>query len=131
MYTPAHLEWLDRTQKDNRGWPVFITEEGKDWCLKMLRRGFQRFGQMDLELARRCIWNAEVCGDDRILRPDCLCTALWDAQYGVTHRALLELGADQFFRLDSADASDALLAREPSLADAVEPKLSDKWPVGV
>lgn len=96
MYTPKHLEWLDRVDHDAYGWPVFITDEARAYCKRMLVRGFHKYTRMDLELARKCIFE-DFVREPGESRPECLKLGLYDAQYGVTHRALLEVGAVNFW----------------------------------
>lgn len=98
MYTPKYLEWLGCVEKDAYGWPVFVTMEAREWAVTAIRRGFSRWGCMDLDQARRCIFEDDV-REKGEGRHDCLRLGLWDAQYGVTYRALLAANATEIWEL--------------------------------
>ena len=95
MYTPTHLQYLDRVRAVD-GWPPFVTPDGKEYAVRMLRRGLEKYGQMDLDLAHHCVFGDYVRQSDE-RRPECLSICLWDAIYAVTYRALLEVGVRQVF----------------------------------
>ncbi len=98
MYVPSYLEHLDRSGTRD-GWPKWVDETAKTYAVKQLKAGFAKFGQMDLDLAKECIFSDAP--QTMKPKPECLKdVALWDALYAVTYRALLEVSAKQIWKLN-------------------------------
>jgi hypothetical protein len=87
-YIPSYLEKLDRSGT-NDGWPAGIDKPAKDFAIERVKEGIAKFGQIDLDLAKRCIYDGYTSQE---IVPECLRGCGWDWLYAVTYRALL--GAD-------------------------------------
>lgn len=92
-YVGGHLELLDRSGTVD-GWPKGISEASKEFAVSRVKAGLEKYGQMDLDLARRCIFDHYI---DREPVPEDLKGAAWDWLYAVTYRALLAVSAKQVF----------------------------------
>jgi uncharacterized RmlC-like cupin family protein len=90
-YVPNHLEFLSRSGTAD-GWPAGITEVGKEFATKRIIAGLEKYGQLTLDLAKRCIFDHYI---DREPVPEELNGVAWDWLYGVTHRALLAASGRQ------------------------------------
>ena len=96
-YVPSHLEVLDKSGTVD-GWPKWVDEDGKRYAVDQIKAGFAKYGQLDLDLAQRCIFD-DWAGTG-VSKPSNLTgVALWDARYAVTHRALLAANATQVWKL--------------------------------
>lgn len=98
MYTAHHLNWLDNVERHPNGWPKFVPPEAQEWATDRVREIVDdhqwRHGKaLPLhEIADRLFKSHS--GDE----PECFRRmALWDAIYGVTHRALLAAGYSQLW----------------------------------
>lgn len=92
-YVPKHLEFLSRSGTAD-GWPQGITEAGKEFATKRVAAGLEKYGQLDLDTAKRCIFDHYI---DNEPVPEELKGVTWDWLYGVTHRALMAVSAKQVF----------------------------------
>ena len=92
-YVPGHLELLDRSGTVD-GWPKGISEASKEFAVSRVKAGLEKYGQMDLDTARRCIYDHYI---DNEPVPEDLKGVLWDFLYAVTYRALLAASARTVF----------------------------------
>jgi hypothetical protein len=90
MYVPKHLEYLDRSGTVD-GWPKGVTAEAKQWATDKVKAGLAKYGRLDLDLARLCIFERGHVHNEVV--PECLRGCMWDWLYAITHRALLAADA--------------------------------------
>jgi len=97
-YVPGYLELLSIAGTDD-GWPKGIDEAGKTFATERVRAGLEKFGQMDLDKAKRCIFDHYI--DDEPV-PGCLKGVTRDWLYAVSYRALSAISAKQVFVADTS-----------------------------
>jgi hypothetical protein len=108
MYVPKHLELLSRSGTAD-GWPQGISEASKAWAEARIKAGLEKYGQLDLDTARRCIYDHYI---DNEPVPEDLKGQLWDWLYAVTHRALLAVSAQQVWVAEKSYAKKRKTAKE-------------------
>lgn len=92
-YVPGYLEFLSR-QSTADGWPNGVDEAGKLFAIEKVQAGLAKFGQMSLDMAKRCIYD-HIIDDEQV--PGSLTGIAWDWLYAVTYRALLAVDAQTVF----------------------------------
>lgn len=92
-YVPSYLEFLSRSGTVD-GWPKGIDDEGKLFATDKVRAGLEKYGQVSLDLAKRCIYDQHI---DNTPVPECLRGVVWDWLYAVTYRALQAVHTQQVF----------------------------------
>lgn len=121
-YIPQHLEFLSRTGTAD-GWPDGITEVGKEFAKQRVAAGLEKYGQLDLDTAKGCIFDGYI---DREPVPGELKGVTWDWLYGVTHRALLAVFAKQVWVTETAGSLyDSFRVLGPDRRRLIEQTLLD------
>ncbi len=112
MYVPNYLTLLENAGTVD-GWPKWVDTDGKTFAVEQIKAGLQVFGQMDLDLARRCIFDDHAAYRlTGLTRPASLQgVALWDAIYAVTYRALAAAGSKAVYIGDTPDTGKKFLAQ--------------------
>jgi hypothetical protein len=94
MFTPTHLEWLDRTEHHSNGWPAFVPPDAQKWATERVSQILRDApNALPLMEVNRQLFNAP-----RSETPECFhrC-ASWDVQLGCTYRALVAAKADDLW----------------------------------
>ena len=85
MYAERYLSYGER---DKTGWPVGFDEDSKEWCRDKVRRFIMRAGPAGIGRINGWLFDRHVHQDmPEIMQK----AALYDWQYSVTHRALLDV----------------------------------------
>jgi hypothetical protein len=115
MYTPHHIEWLDRTESHSNGWPKFVTPEAQAWATERVKEIIARSPRpLPTYLISDVLFSWKEI-------PECLRNiSLYDARHGITHRALLAADMQQTWapeRLSPREILSALQAKMQERGD--------------
>lgn len=112
MHVPGYLTLLENAGTID-GWPKWVDNDGKQFAVVQIRAGLVCYGQMDLDLARRCIFDDHFANRlTGCTKPACLRdVALWDAIYAVTYRALAAAGSKAVYIGDTPETGKTFLTQ--------------------
>ena len=93
MFVPTYLEWLDRTEHHQNGWPTFVPPEAQEWAGERVSQ-ILRDSKNPLPLH---VITGMLFDRDQVGFPECFRRMGWDPMYGCTYRALCAAKADNFW----------------------------------
>lgn len=135
-YIDSHLRWMDR-QKDY-GWPEWVDQDAREWLRGKVREVMLRQGATR-PLGLRSVYDHAWGYQPTSEVPECLRGAkLWDALLGITHRALLDVKAEERWSLPPYDWRRRMVERhdDEALSRIIEARRlpsnrDERWqPVG-
>lgn len=90
-YVDTYLTFQPR---DKEGWPSYVDEDAKKWCIGSIKSLMKQYPN-----GIGIYWvNSHLFRSDD--RPDCMRgVSVYDAQYALTHRALLAANCEKVWRL--------------------------------